>query len=54
MLVKKLEKTVCCCHDWLLLPGPHYAEGEEEEVAEDLEEEEEDGLEYETDAVMVL
>ena len=55
MAVKKLEKTVCWCHDWLLLPGPHYTLGEEEEVVEDLEEEEEeeeeeeDGLEYETD-----
>ena len=50
--VKKLEKTVCWCYDWLLLPGPHYAPGEEEEVVVDLEEEdeEEDGLEYETNA----
>ena len=47
--VKKLEKTICQCHDWLLSLGPHYAEGEEEEVVEDLEEEEEDGLEYGTD-----
>ena len=33
-------------------PGPHYAEGEQEEVVVDLEEErddEEDGLEYETE-----
>ena len=29
MSVKKLEKTVCCCHDQLLLPGPHYVPGEE-------------------------
>ena len=52
VLVKKLEKTVCWCHDWLLLPGPHYALGEEEEMVADLEgeEEDEDGLEYETDA----
>ena len=47
--VKKLEKTVCQCHDQLLLPGPHYTKGEEEVVI-DLEEEEEDGLEYKTDA----
>ena len=47
--VKKLEKTVCRCHDRLLSPGPHYTLGEEEEIVEDLEEEEEDGLEYETD-----
>ena len=48
--VKKLEKMVCRCHDCLLLPGPHYVPGEEEEVVEDLEEEEdeEDGLEYKT------
>ena len=48
--VKKLEKTVCQCHDQLLLPGPHYTPGEEEEIVEDSEEEEEDkdGLEYET------
>ena len=37
MLVKKLEKTVCQCHNQLLSPGPHYTLGEEEE----------DGLEYE-------
>ena len=53
MLVKKLEKTVCQCHDQLLLPSPHYVPGEEEEMVEDLEEGEEDeeegGLEYETD-----
>ena len=51
-VVKKLEKTVCQCHDWLLSLGPHYAEEEEEEVVVDLEEEEddEDGLEYETEA----
>ena len=52
--VKKLEKTICQCHNWLLLPGPHYAPGEEEEVVVDLEEEEEEdddnGLKYETDA----
>ena len=52
LTVKKLEKTVCWCHNWLLLPGPHYAKGEEEEVVVDSEEEEddEDGLEYETKA----
>ena len=51
-LAKKLEKTVCCCHDQLLLPVLHYAPGEEEEVVVDLEEEdnEEEGLEYEADA----
>ena len=44
--VKKLEKTICWCHDQLLSLGPHYAEGEEEEVVVDLEEEDdEDGLE---------
>ena len=50
--IKKLGKTICRCHDWLLSPGPHYAEGEEEEVVVDSEEEEddEDSLEYETDA----
>ena len=54
VLVKKLEKTVCRCHNQLLSPGPHYAPGEEEEMVEDEEEEEEDeeeesGLEYKTD-----
>ena len=52
-LVKKLEKTVCHCYDRLLSPGPHYAPGEEEEMVEDSEgeedEDEESGLEYETD-----
>ena len=48
--VKKLEKMVCWCHDQLLLPGPHYTPGEEEEVVGDLEEEEEEDLKYETDA----
>ena len=50
--VKKLEKTVCRYHDWLLLPSPHYVSGEEEEVMEEEEEEEEeeeDGLKYETE-----
>ena len=49
--VKKLEKTVCHCHDRLLLPGPHYTPGEEEEMVKETEEEEEeeDGLEYVTD-----
>ena len=47
--VKKLEKTVCQCHNQLLSHGPHYTPREEEEVVEDLEEEEEDGLKYETD-----
>ena len=52
--VKKLEKTVCRCHNRLLSPGPHYAPGEEEEMVEETEEEEEeeeeeDGLEYTTD-----
>ena len=54
MPVKKLEKTVCCCHNQLLSPGPYYAPGEEEEMVEDEEKEEEDeeeesGLEYKTD-----
>ena len=48
--VKKLEKTICQCHDWLLLLGPHYAGGEEEEVVVDSEEDDKDGLEYETNA----
>ena len=44
--VKKLEKTICWCHDWLLSLGPHYTEGEEEEVVVDLEEkDDEDSLE---------
>ena len=49
--VKKLEKMVCRCHDWLLSPGPHYTLGEEEELVEEEEEEEEeeDGLKYETE-----
>ena len=51
--VKKLEKTVCQCHNWLLSPSPHYVPGKEEEMVEDLEEkeeeEEEDGLEYKTE-----
>ena len=46
--VKKLEKTVCRCHNQLLSLGPHYMPGEEEEMVVDSEEEEEDGLEYET------
>ena len=46
--VKKLEKMICWCHDCLLLPGPHFALGKEEEMVEDLEEEEEDSLEYKT------
>ena len=50
-MVKKLEGSICHCWDWLLLPGPHFTEGEREEVVEDLEEEEEeeDGLEYKTE-----
>ena len=49
--IKKLEKTVCQCYDWLLSLEPHYTEGGGEEVVVDLEEEDdEDGLEYETDA----
>ena len=47
--VKKLEKTVCHCHDQLLSPGPHYVPGEEEEVVEETEEDEEDSLKYETE-----
>ena len=49
--VKKLEKTICQCHDQLLLQGPHYTLGEEEEVVVDSEEDDKDGLEYETDAL---
>ena len=50
VLVKKLEKTVCQCHNQLLLPGPHYAPGEEEEMVEETEEEDQEGgLEYVTD-----
>ena len=49
--VKKLEKMVCQCHNWLLSPGPHYAPGEEEEVVVDLEDEDEEGLKYKTDAL---
>ena len=51
MSVKKLEKSICRCHNRLLLPGPHYTPGEEEEMVEEEEEEEEDkdGLEYKTD-----
>ena len=54
-LVTVLEKSFCRCHNCLLLPGPHYAPGEEEMVEETEEEEkteeeeEEDGLEYVTD-----
>ena len=40
--VKKLEKTICQCHDRLLSLGPHYAPGEEEEVVAETEEEEEE------------
>ena len=47
-LVTVLEKSVCRCRNCLLSPGPHYAPGEEEMV-EETEEEEEDGLEYATD-----
>ena len=35
--VKKLEKTVCRCHNQLLSPGPHYTSGEEEEVIKETE-----------------
>ena len=38
--VRKLEETVCQCHDQLLLFGPHYAPGEEEEMVMETEEEE--------------
>ena len=46
-----LERSVCHCRDCLLLPAPHYAPGEEEEVVEETEEEteEEEGLQYATD-----
>ena len=51
VLVKKLEKMVCQCHNQLLSPGPHYTPGEEEMVEEEEEEEEEEesSLEYKTD-----
>ena len=42
-----LEKSICHCHDRLLLSGPHYEPGEDEMV-EETEEEEEEGLEYAT------
>ena len=51
--VTVLEKSVCCCQDHLLSPGPHYVPGEEETVEETEEEEEEteeEGLEYATDS----
>ena len=51
VLVKKLEKSVCRCHDWLLSLGPHYAPGEEEEMVEETEEEEEEGEEEEEDGL---
>ena len=41
--VTVLEKSICHCHDHLLLPGPHFVLGEEEKT-------EEEGLEYTTDA----
>ena len=44
--VTVLEKSVCCCRDRLLSPGPHYVSGEEEVVEET---EKEEGLEYVTD-----
>ena len=60
--VTVLEKSVCCCRNRLLSPGPHYVPGEEDMVEETEEEdekemeeedeketEEEDGLEYATD-----
>ena len=47
MSVKKLEKTVCWCHDRLLSLGPHYMLGEEEEIVEETEEEEEEEEELE-------
>ena len=53
--VKKLEKTVCQCHNQLLSLGPHYMPGEEEEMVEESEEDEEEeedeesSLEYTTE-----
>ena len=47
-----LEKSVCCCRDRLLSPGPHHTVGEGEEVVKETEEEEmdeEEGLEYAMD-----
>ena len=46
LVVTKLKSSVCCCHDCLLLPGPHYTKGEQGEVVVNLEE---DDLEYETE-----
>ena len=45
--VDRIEGSICCCRDRLLLPKPHLAP-EDEEMVEDSEEEEEDGLEYVT------
>ena len=57
VLVKKLEKMVCWCHDRLLSPGPHYAPGEGEEMVEEMEEDEEEedeesSLEYTTNTLL--
>ena len=57
MSVRKLEKSVCRCHNQLLSPGPHYVPGEEEEMVEETEEEEEEddegsGLEYVTNTLL--
>ena len=51
--VSLLERSICCCQDRLLSPGPHHAAGEEEGMVEETEEEgeeedEEEGLEYTT------
>ena len=34
-LVTSLEKSDCHCQDHLLLPAPHFAPGEEEEMVEE-------------------
>ena len=43
--IKKLEKIVCQCHDWLLSPGLHYTEEEEEQPALHSSQESEDSPE---------
>ena len=49
-VVRKLEETICYCWDQLLSPGPHFAEGENQEIVVDSEEEDDkDGLNYETE-----
>ena len=48
LAVTKLEMSICHCRNHLLLPGLHYAAGEEVVVdSEEEDDEEEDGLKYE-------